>query len=682
MIEEGNNPLVVSLVALWDDEIGPKIIDLYPNSNIGDPERLVIHVFTIYQFFWDQPGSEFQRSNLTIPIAKLNKIALALFDIIPNPKIRGGFQPFIVVFLVPEYITEEQSKIYKEIQMKISQDFLRNQNFSLKEYYQEIKNSLIITESFKEPIREIDEYYSYTAAMEDFKAGIKLFQTKNFEQAYSLLTKVLLKFEQENHKHLIMEVLYLIGSLLTQQKKFNEAEQYFDQLEGYAEDLNHEKYLELSIFMKGFFEYKMENYASARRKMEQINISKSKYINKMQYYTIYGKILQYYENDEEALQNLSKALEISNTLIKSDKVKKERSQILYEMGVIQYKIAVNSINNLGLTKVNAISPILKEAINYFLQSAEISIELNEIEKLTSIYQLIGNLYETLGEDNKFIEFYTKAIDYADKEKLVEKKVRLLRRIIQKQIRLKNYEENINLLRNFFNQEDNLRFIDLHTISILHWQLANSLLSMGKKYEGISELMKSYELFKNFKVPVDEEIEILTEIIKFYEEMEDYEKVSFYQEKFNELSKSVDNYYKKDYCNYNPLAPIKEIWIYSTSTGVGLYNYSPETKVDIDLLGGLMIALQQFSVQISQEELQVMDIGEDRYLIHKEKEYDFFILGRSNLKTPIEIIEKILSKIYRRFWKEYSQEIKYFRGNVSIFRGFTKIIENLDLTLIR
>ena len=157
---------------------------MYPNSNIGDPERLVIHIFTIYQFFWDQPSSEFQRSNITIPIAKLNKIALVLFDIIPNPKIRGGFQPFIVVFLVPEYFAEEQSKIYKEIQMKISQDFLRNQNFSLKEYYQEIKNSFIIAENYKEPIREIDEYYSYTAAMEDFKAGIKLFQTKNFEQAY------------------------------------------------------------------------------------------------------------------------------------------------------------------------------------------------------------------------------------------------------------------------------------------------------------------------------------------------------------------------------------------------------------------------------------------------------------------------------------------------------------------
>ena len=44
------------------------------------------------------------------------------------------------------------------------------------------------------------------------------------------------------------------------------------------------------------------------------------------------------------------------------------------------------------------------------------------------------------------------------------------------------------------------------------------------------------------------------------------------------------------------------------------------------------------------------------------------------------IKGILSKIYRRFWKEYSEHIKKFQGNIKHFRGFTKIIESLDLTL--
>ncbi len=41
---------------------------------------------------------------------------------------------------------------------------------------------------------------------------------------------------------------------------------------------------------------------------------------------------------------------------------------------------------------------------------------------------------------------------------------------------------------------------------------------------------------------------------------------------------------------------------------------------------------------------------------------------------------ILSKIFSRFWKEYSNYIKTFQGNVKHFQGFTDIIESLDLTL--
>lgn len=92
-------------------------------------------------------------------------------------------------------------------------------------------------------------------------------------------------------------------------------------------------------------------------------------------------------------------------------------------------------------------------------------------------------------------------------------------------------------------------------------------------------------------------------------------------------------------------------------------------------------MQQFSLQLSQKELRNMVIGEDRYIIYKESGYDFFILGRANTKVPIEIIKNILSKIYRRFWKEYTQEIKDFQGNVSLFRGFIKIIDSFDFTLI-
>ena len=178
------------------------------------------------------------------------------------------------------------------------------------------------------------------------------------------------------------------------------------------------------------------------------------------------------------------------------------------------------------------------------------------------------------------------------------------------------------------------------------------------------------------------LKILNQLIEIFDDIKDDEKLSYYKIERSKISERIENYKISPHTSYYPLAPLKEIWIYSTSTGVGLYNYSPETNVDIDLLGGLMTAMQQFSLELSQHELQNMVIGEDRYMIYKERGHDFFILGRFNVKIPFEIEEKILSKIYRRFWKEYNQEIKKFQGNVSIFKGFTKIIESFDLTLIR
>ena len=681
-LDDEKNPLIIAFMAIWDDEIGPKIIDIYPNSKIGNLDKLVINIFTVYQFFWDTADSDFQRSNITIPIAKLNKVAMVLFDIIPNPEIRGGFQPFIIVFLVPDYIIEEQSNIYNEIQIKIAQDFSQNQIISLKNYYDDIKNTVSLILDYKEPIIEIEEYYSYTAAMEDFQAGLKLFQTKNFDQAYLILKKVLIKFEHEQHKHLIMEVIYLIGSLLAQQKKYETAKKYFDQLERLAIELNHDRYLELALFMEGFFEYKKENFASARKKFEEIHILKSKFINKLQYYTIYAKILHYYENYEGALQNLLNALENITLIKEPDKLKHQQIQILYEIGIIDWKIAMQGIQNFGISRINEFKPFLQEAINKFVQCAEILIELNDLEKLISVFQLIGNLYESLDDNSKFLEYYHKAMDYTYNEKFLGKRVKIFNRIVHKQMQLKRYNENISLLKDFLRNEKELKFIDLYTISILRWRLANAYLAIGKRTEGLSELLSVYECFKNFKVPVNEEFEILNQFIKIYEEIKDHEKVSHYKNELKNLSNRYINHFTETQPLYHPLAPLKEIWIYSASTGVGLYNYSPETKVDIDLLGGLMTAMQQFSLQLSQQELRNMDIGEDRYTIYKERGFDFFILGRSNTKIPIEIIEKILTTIYRRFWKEYTHEIKNFRGNVSIFKGFTKVIESFDLTLIR
>ncbi|MFX1338754.1 MAG: tetratricopeptide repeat protein [Promethearchaeota archaeon] len=678
--EKRDYPLIISFIALWDDELGPKIIDIYPKSNIGDPEKLAIQIFTLYQLFWESPDSIYQRTDFIVPILNLNKLAKVFLDVIPNVEIRGGFQPFIIVILVPDYFTEEILNTSNEILTKISLEFSKNRVITLKNYYNEIIQILTFKLMIKEPSFEIDINYSYTAAMEDFQAGVKLFQSQNYDQAYSILRKVLLKFEQEQHKHLIMEALYIIASILTQQKKFNKANKYFRQLETQAIELNHERYIELANFMIGFNAYKGEDFATARKRLENINISKSAFINKLQYYTIYSRILQYYENYDDALQNLLKALKSTIDMKKSDKKMNLQFQILYEIGSIYYKIAVENFKNSGIYKKEDYYTFLNEALNYLKRSSQILVELNDVNKVIYVFQLIGDLYESMGEKNKSLEFYNKALDYSIRNRFFQKEVKILKRIIQKQNELEMHEKNIDLLKNFFSNEIEYKFIDLYTIAIFHNYLGSSFLALSEKNKGLLELIRTHEILKSFKIPVQEDLEVLQQIIELYEERNENDKISYYMNEFDVLSSKIEDFSLISSKTYSPLGPVKEIWIYSTTTGVGLFSYVPESTVDIDLLGGLLTAMQQFSLQLSQKELQNMVIGEDRYMIYKESSYDFFILGRTNANVPIEMAIKILSIIYRRFWKEYTQEVKEFTGNVSHFRGFIKIIEAFDFTL--
>ena len=48
---ENDKSAIISFISIWDEEIGPEIIDFFPRSNIGDLEKFAIQIFTVYQFF-------------------------------------------------------------------------------------------------------------------------------------------------------------------------------------------------------------------------------------------------------------------------------------------------------------------------------------------------------------------------------------------------------------------------------------------------------------------------------------------------------------------------------------------------------------------------------------------------------------------------------------------------------
>ena len=676
---EGNAE-IIAFITMWDEDIGPVIVDFYPKYKVGDLENLAIQIFTAYQFFWDAQDFKFQATKFILPIKSINRKSKVLLDLIPNLEVRGGLQPYIISLLVPDYFSDDDLKIFDEIMLKISQQFSRNQKISLKDYYQNIKDVLLLKVVEKEPKVEVSEFYSYTAAMEDFQAGIKLFQTKNFDEVYKILKKVLQKFEQEEHKHLIMEVLYILASLFTQKKQYNVARGYFLRLEDISRDMENEKYLETSIFMGGFCAYKNENFPKALEKFENINIEKVNYLNKLQFYTIYGRVLVHFERFEEALEAFLKALLISTEMNSTVILKKQQSQILYELGVVNNKIAVEMLKNQGLTYEEDYQTYLQEAINHFTRCVDLLIELKDFNVLIYIYQLIGNIYDFLGEDLKFLDFYNKALNYATEIKDSGKKIKITNRIVQKQTKLKMYEENISRIKNILDNIEEYKIIDLYSVARFHQQLGDALVNTEKVDEGLEQFLKALEIFKGFKIPVFDQLQLLNRIIEIYTQKKEYEIVSSYSEDLKTVSDQLHNASIQPPKIFRPMGDVKEIWVFCISKGIEFFSYAPFSEVDHDLLGGFLTAMQSFSLELSQNPLNSMMIGEDRYSFFQEEGYDFFILGRSAAKSSEEIVNKILSIIYARFWKEFAESIKSFECNITPFRRFTAVIEALDLTL--
>ncbi len=674
---------LTSFIALWNEDIGPEIVDVYPKSDVGDLEKLTSQIFTSYQFLGDSSHKSFRKKLVTIPINRFNRKAKVLFDILTKSEEKEEILPFIVVVLVPDYLADEELKIYDKIMITISDKYLKGKNNVLEMFYEELKKILVSNQeiTLKEPDIEISENYSYTAAVEDFQAGVRLFKTRNLDRAYQTLKKVLLKFEQENNKRLIMEVLYIIASLFTQKKNYRVAMETFKRLEELAEELQNQKYLEISIFMQGFSAYKIENYFAAFRKLKKIDIARAKFINKFQILTIKGRILINLEKYDEALEVLLNALKISVNMEKSDTIKKQQSELLYEIGDVNFRIAIKNIKEFGINQFENYKIYFEAALSNFEKATNLLSESRDHEILIQIYEIMGNINEFLKNNEKFLEYYEKALKIAKKYENYRKTIDLFKRIIQKQEQLQMREKNIERLNDFLTNIEKYKFVDLFTTAWMYRQLASSLIAIGKKKEGLSELLKAHDIFGSLKTPVQEELELLNQIVGIYSELNNNEKTVYYKQKINDLTKKFEKISTREPKTYHPMGDVKEIWIFSTVYEIELYSYCPETKIDNDLLGKFLMALQNFSLEISQQQLNNVIIGNDRFVIYKEKGSLYYVLGRADMKILIERIDRILSIIFHRFWKEFSQHVSNARENLEKFQQFTTIIETLDLSLM-
>ena len=673
-------------ISIWDEEMGPKVIDFYPKTSSGNIVDLSVQIFTAYQHFWDIPGKKFEKASFTLPIQKLNKKAKILLDVISNSKVRGNFQPFVVVLLVLDFYTETQLTKFNDILMRIAQDFSHSRSSSqkefpsLKSYYQEIKNRIELIELEKEKEPKISEYYSYTAAIEDFNAAINLFKKSNYNEAYQLFLKVLKKFKEEKHDRLKMEVLYLLGTISAKQKRFKKAQKYFQQLTDLAKRFSHQHYLETAIFMDAFCYYKSQNYDKTLVKLEELESLDPHHITMVRYLTIYGKTLIHLRHFEEAEQIFFKAVESAkNASIESSY--EQFSHLYFELGVINYRIAFQKAKKLDAYDSKEFYDRLEKALLYFDKSTK-SLKFSEkIEDLPQIYSYISEIYELLDNDVKSIEYLYKAFKISKSQGLVMETLTLLFEIVRLQANSNQYDKNVEILRDFISEFKNSRIFDLFTKGLLYKQLGLSLIQSKKEKEGLKQLMEAHAIFEQFRSPIQEDLKVLRLIKQLYKKQERIEEAAMTSEKIKGLTRRLEELKEELPENPYPLGDVREIWIFSADAGLLLYSYAPETNVDHDLVGGFLTALKQLSIEVTQQELHSITVGIDRYTLFQEKGFNLFILGRSTVRNNEKKVNKILKIIYTRFLKEYSEELKTFAGNIAVFNSFTENIHSFDFTLI-
>ncbi|MFX1392178.1 MAG: hypothetical protein ACFFAH_01265 [Promethearchaeota archaeon] len=119
--------------------------------------------------------------------------------------------------------------------------------------------------------------------------------------------------------------------------------------------------------------------------------------------------------------------------------------------------------------------------------------------------------------------------------------------------------------------------------------------------------------------------------------------------------------------------IEDIWILSEA-GTVIFHRVFDEKVDPQLFGGLMTALNTFAEEISKRGLSNFEMGDKRFTILKRN--TFLFIANSDIKIKQKKVIQELNNIIEKFFNRYPKEVlDYWNYDVSLFFPFKSEIEN-------
>jgi len=117
--------------------------------------------------------------------------------------------------------------------------------------------------------------------------------------------------------------------------------------------------------------------------------------------------------------------------------------------------------------------------------------------------------------------------------------------------------------------------------------------------------------------------------------------------------------------------IKDFWIL-TDSGIVLFSKMYDQKVNPQLFGALMSALNKFAEALTDGGISSFEKSDLRFVIMKRRK--FLFIGSSLKKTKENKVIDELKQISDIFFRIYAEDLINWDNDVSIFSGFGDYID--------
>jgi hypothetical protein len=122
-----------------------------------------------------------------------------------------------------------------------------------------------------------------------------------------------------------------------------------------------------------------------------------------------------------------------------------------------------------------------------------------------------------------------------------------------------------------------------------------------------------------------------------------------------------------------LKPIfDDLWIL-TGSGIVVFDHVVDVQLKSQLFGALMSALNSFAEQLAEGGLSNFELSEKRFIIMKKN--DFLFVASTTKKIKEKAVIDQLDNIAIHFFEKYSDILKNWDQDISVFSDFKEDIES-------